>query len=280
MELMNSEDKYRSMPDHSHYTVCSDRITVINEKGKRAFYFTFIVALLLSAGSMFNVRFNILSILSDLMVGYGDVGSFGLILSGMLNIISSVLLILLAVFGKSKYKFCNVILFSIYFSMFISCFMDFGKRKSDIFAIAIGIAGMYIYFPLLSAWRDYKAISNAEGFPYFSERFTNQLENPEYKSDYNEEYADEEKPMEEIEKELSDSVNPDEMPQKIKAEKINMEEPSEIPVKVPHRGDSRKNREEKQKQKSQLELAREFAEKANRFDFEIEEENKKNNKGL
>ena len=66
MVLLSSEEKYRAMPDHSHYTLCSDRITAINEKGKKAFYYTFIVALILSAGSMFGVRFNVLSIFQTL----------------------------------------------------------------------------------------------------------------------------------------------------------------------------------------------------------------------
>jgi len=272
MELINSEDKYRSMPDHSHYTLCSDRITSINEKGKKAFYYTFIVSLLLSAGSMFNIRFNILSLLSDLMVGNGETGSTGLILSAMLNIISSVFLLLLAIFGKAKYKFCNVILFSIYLAMPFSCLINPGGRKSDIITLAIGVAGAYIYFPMLSAWRDYRVISKAEGFPYFSERFTHQLENPHYKSEnYHEDYADDEKPMDEIEKNLTDNIKEqDGISVKHTSQKISMDIPSEIPADIPHRGDGKKRREKEKNKKSSLELARELAERANKFDFEIE----------
>ncbi len=276
MELMSSEDKYREMPDHGHYIICSDRITAINEKGKKAFYYTFITALLLSAGSMFGIRFNILSILSDLIVGRGSTNSFGMILSGMLNILSSLFLILLAVFGKAKYKFCNVILFSMYLAMPISCLMNIGGRSSDIITIALGVGGIIIYFPMLSAWRDYKVISRTEGFPYFSERFTHQLENPDYKSNYREDYADEEKPMEVIDEKPSGNI-----PEKKAPEKVDMEIPSEIPVEIPHRGDGKKKREEKIKnQQSELELARKFAEKANKFDFELAEEKNNKNHGV
>lgn len=261
---MNSEDKYRAMPDRSHYTPCSDRLTQINEIGKRAFYYTFIVALLLSAGSMFNIKFNILSLLSDLTTGRNSSNSTGVILSGMLNIITSLFLILMAILGRSKYKFCHVFLFSIYLAMPISCLMDFGGRSSDIITFGLGIAGVYIYFPTLSAWRDYKYISHVEGFPYFSERFAQQLENSKYKSEhYKEDYADIEKPMDEIQKELTDNIEP--LQNISSREKINMDSPSEIPVEIPHRGDGRKKREEK---KSRLELAKELAEKANKFDFE------------
>lgn len=239
MELMNSGDKYRAMPDHSHYTLCSDRMTVINEKGKKAFYYTFIVALILSAGSMFNVRFNVLSLMSDLMVGRGAVSSFGLILSGMLNILSSLFLILLAVLGKAKYKFCNVILFSMYLAMPIACLMDFGGRSSDILTISMGIAGVWVYFPMLSAWRDYKVISKTEGFPYFSERFTSQIENPDYKTDYSKDGADNKKSMDETEKNISE-------------------------------------KEEQQNTELNLERAREIAEKANKIDFGSYGEYRKN----
>lgn len=278
MVLLSSEEKYRAMPDHSHYTLCSDRITAINEKGKKAFYYTFIVALILSAGSMFGVRFNVLSIFSDLMVGKGQTNSFGLILSGMLNIITSLLLIILAVCGKSKYKFCNVILFSVYLAMPMSCLMNFGGRTSDILTTALGIAGVIIYFPMLGAWRDYKVISKTEGFPYFSERFTHQLENPEYTSKYyHEDYADEEKPMEEIEKNLTENIYLKKFPEKKKSEKTAMEIPSETPVQIPHRGDGKKKREENQirNQDFDFETARKFAENANRFDFEPEKNHKK-----
>jgi len=276
MELMSSEDKYREMPDHSHYIICSDRITAINEKGKKAFYYTFITALLLSAGSMFGIRFNVLSLLSDLIVGRGSTNSFGMILSGMLNIISSLFLILLAVFGKAKYKFCNVILFSMYLAMPISCLMNIGGRSSDIITIALGIGGIIIYFPMLSAWRDYKVISRTEGFPYFSERFTHQLEDPDYKSDYREDYADEEKSMDIMDKKISGN-----MPEKKASEKVDMEIPPETPVEIPHRGDGKKRREEEIKnQQSELELARKFAEKANKFDFELKEEKNNKNHGV
>lgn len=276
MELMSSEDKYREMPDHSHYIICSDRITAINEKGKKAFYYTFITALLLSAGSMFGIRFNILSILSDLIVGRDSANSFGMILSGMLNIFSSLFLIFLAVFGKAKYKFCNVILFSMYLAMPISCFMNMGGRSSDIITIALGTGGIIVYFPMLSAWRDYKVISRTEGFPYFSERLTHQLENPDYKSNYREDYADEEKSMDVMDKKFSGD-----MPEKKAPEKIDMEIPSEIPVEIPHRGDSKKKREEDfENHMAELELARKFAEKANKFDFEIQEEKNNKNHGV
>lgn len=282
MELLSSEEKYRAMPDHSHYTLCSDRITAINEKGKRAFYYTFIVALILSAGSMFGIRFNVLSLFSDLMVGNGQTNSFGLILSGMLNILTTLLLILLAIFGKAKYKFCNVILFSVYLAMPLSCLMNLGGRASDILTMALGTGGIIIYFPMLSAWRDYKAISRTEGFPYFSERFTRQLENPEYTSkDYREDYADEEKPMEEIEKNLTENIYLRKFPEKKQSEKTDMEIPSEIPVQIPHRGDGKKRREENQIQNQNqdfdFESARKFAEKANRFDFESEKNSRKIN---
>ena len=279
MILLSSEEKYRAMPDHSHYTLCSDRITAINEKGKKAFYYTFITALILSAGSMFGIRFNILSLLSDLMVGTGKTNSFGLILVSMLNILTSLFLILLAVFGNSKYKFCNVILFSIYLAMPLSCIMNFTSRSSNILTFAIGTAGVIIYFPMLSAWRDYKAISKTEGFPYFSERFTHQLENPDYTSkDYREDYADSEKPMDEIEKKLTDNIRLEKIPEKKKSENTYMETPSEIPVQVIHRGDGKKKREENQvKVQSPSfnpELAKKIAENANKFDFDIEKFNR------
>lgn len=283
MVLLSSEEKFRAMPDHSHYTLCSDRITAINEKGKKAFYYTFIVSLILLAGSMFGIRFNVLSLLSDLIVGNGQTNSFGLILSGMLNILTSFILIILAVCGKSKYKFCNVILFSVYLAMPISCFMNLGARTSDILTIAFGTAGVVVYFPMLSAWRDYKAISKTEGFPYFSERFTHQLENPEYKSNYREDYADDEKPMDEIEKNLTENIYLKKFPEKKKSEKTDMEIPSETPVQIPHRGDGKKKREENQIQNQEqnqdfdFESARKFAENANKFDFEPEKIHKKIN---
>ncbi|MDE5946803.1 MAG: hypothetical protein K2G63_05840 [Oscillospiraceae bacterium] len=279
MIFINSEDRYRAMPDRSHYTVCSDRITRINELGKTMFYYTFVVALIVSAGSMFNVRFNILSLLSDLAVGRGNVGASGVIFSGALNIITSLFLIIMAVMGKAKYKFCNVFLFCIYLAMPVASIINFGDRTSDIITIGLGIIGIYIYFPSLQAWRDYRVISRTEGFPYFNERFANQLENPKYKCEnYHEDYADDEKPMQEIEKELTDNINADEIDKKEdNPNKISMNLSDELtPVDIPKRGDAKKRKleqeQEKENKKSSLELARELAEKFNKFDFELEDD--------
>lgn len=275
MIFINSEDRYKAMPDRSHYTICSDRITCINELGKRMFYYTFIVALIVSAGSMFNIRFNILSLLSDLAVGRGNIGASGVIFSGALNILTSVFLIIMAVMGKAKYKFCNVFLFCIYLAMTVASIINFGDRSSDIITIGLGIVGIYIFFPSLQAWRDYRVISRTEGFPYFNERFASQLENPKYKSEnYHEDYADDEKPMQEIERELTDNINVDEITKKENSlNKFNMNVPDELtPVDIPKRGDAKKRRLEQENQKSSLESARELAEKFNKFDFELEDD--------
>lgn len=266
---MNSEDKYREMPDRSHYIACSDRLTQIKQINKRAFYYTFFVALFLAAGSAFNIRYNILSLLPDLAVGmYGD-GTIERLFAGMLQLLTAVTLIIIAYLGTSSRKFCHVFLFAVYLAMPISCLMDFGARNSDAISLCLGIAGSYFYFPTLKAWYDYRIISHTEGFPYFSERFATSLENKEYKSeDYNEEYADEELEMNEVEKELTENLDESQLEKKEVKEKVDMEIPSETPVEIPHRGDSKKNREKK---KSSLELARELAEKANKFDFEIDE---------
>lgn len=177
---MKFNEELAEKPDHAHYPVCLSRKLEIEAFCQKCFFYTLLACLLMIILTMFTVRFNIISLIPNLI---GDGTMVGANFVQVLILLSMIGMAGLAV---GKYKFLNIILFLIYFAMAVSCF--FNMKFSNFFTMPIGLFGIALTFKSFGAYCDYKQLSKTEGFPFFNERLAEQTENSSYKSRYEEEY--------------------------------------------------------------------------------------------
>ncbi|MDE5853922.1 MAG: hypothetical protein K2H19_02530, partial [Ruminococcus sp.] len=138
---------------------------------------TIITGIIMALMTAFGFPLSIVSLIPSL---FGDAFNACYLICQWSEII---LIAVIAGIGCGKYKFCHLILFAIYCFIILGCFIG-GVKMINSIPFAIGIIGIIITYPSISAFFDYRQLMNTEGFPYFNHLFALAEDNPVYKPQY------------------------------------------------------------------------------------------------
>lgn len=170
--------KLAELPDHKHYPVCLNRKVAIQENGQSLFIYTLAMGIVLTMLSFFMLRFSVISWLPMLMGESTEPGPF------MVQILTIILIIVIAALNYGKHKICGVVLFFIYAFMAVFGFINSGNNLPDIMTAALGAFGVVRSFTAFRDYTDWKQLVETEGFPYFNIKVTEADENPTYQPQY------------------------------------------------------------------------------------------------
>ena len=151
-------------PNHAHYPACLGRLEAINKQGSALFIFSLVSGLLLSVISLTGYPLQVIGWLPVLVGGSTSELSSGMCVLQMLICWG---LILLGLFGCSRYKICHYILFLIYLLMFIVPIFHMFTLL-DAFTFIAGGLGVIFGYRAPKNYYDYQQLSESEGFPLFS----------------------------------------------------------------------------------------------------------------
>lgn len=178
---MKINENLTELPEHAHYSVCLERKKQIDRLSSRIFIFSIITGIIMALMTFFGLPLSAVSLIPSL---FGDKFNAYYLIFQWSEII---LLAVIAGIGCGKYKVCQLVLFAVYCFIIIGCFIS-GIKMVDSIPFAIGTAGVIITYPSISAFLDYRQLSETEGFPYFSRIFAQHEDNPVYKSQYIDNY--------------------------------------------------------------------------------------------
>lgn len=175
---MRINENLKEKPQHGHYTACLSRLQVIERFSKKILWFTIAESVVLFFFTVADIWMSALSFIPSL---------FDDPLYIFVQTAEIILLDVLAFTACSKYKISSVILFIVHCLIIIGCFAG-GIRTLNTFPFLIGIIGAVVNYPSISAFLDYRQLTQTEGFPQFSLVLADADDNPEFISDYGEEY--------------------------------------------------------------------------------------------
>lgn len=174
---MKINENLTELPEHGHYSVCLARKEQIDKLSIKILIYTIITGIIMALMTAFGFPLSAVSLIPSL---FGDAFNAYYLICQWSEII---LLAVIAGIGCGKYKFCQLILFAIYCFMILGCFIS-GVKMIDSIPFAIGVIGVIITYPSISAFLDYRQLMNTEGFPYFNHLFAQAEDNPVYKPQY------------------------------------------------------------------------------------------------
>lgn len=151
-------------PNHAHYPACLGRLEAINKQGSALFIFSLVSGLLLSVISLTGFPLQVIGWLPVLVGGSTSELSSGMCVLQMLICWG---LILLGLFGCSRYKICHYVLFLIYLLMFIVPIFHMFSLL-DAFTFIAGGLGVIFGYRAPKNYYDFQQLSETEGFPLFS----------------------------------------------------------------------------------------------------------------
>ncbi len=165
------------LPEHGHYSACLERKKEIDKLSIKILIYTVITGIIMALMTAFGLPLSAVSFIPSL---FGDAFNASYLICQWSEII---LLAVIAGIGCGKYKFCQLMLFAVYFLIILGCFTG-GVKMIDSISFVIGIIGVIITYPSISAFLDYRQLMNTEGFPYFSCLLAQADDNPVYKPQY------------------------------------------------------------------------------------------------
>lgn len=200
---------------HAHYLVCLKRKNEIDRLCKKVFFYSIAEAVVFSAMMMFGLWLSALSWIPSLC------GEPFTIPNIMATLVEIILLPVIALLGCGNKKICTLVFFVIQCIIVLGCFFG-GLKTVNTFPFLIGIIGVIIAYPSISAYLDYRQLMNTEGFPQFSNRIADADDNPEFVSYYSKQYHNKdgdisfvpvpEKPSPDIQKTSEKSAYMDDVP--------------------------------------------------------------------
>lgn len=178
---MRINEKLIEQPKHAHYLVCLNRKTEIDRFCHKLFIFSITEAVIFLVMMSFGLWLSALSWIPSLC---GKEFTMPNIAAYLIEII---LLPVLALISCGKNKICILILFAIQCLVVIGCFFG-GLKTINTFPFLIGIIGVFITYPSINAYLDYRQLMKTEGFPQFNNFLADADDNPEFVSSYGKEY--------------------------------------------------------------------------------------------
>ena len=246
------ESPYKEKENHAHYIACSSRLSDIENKARKRNTYTLVTSIIAGFFGAMSVRINGYSLLVDLCDKRKDVFidpdkyannivdlMASNLLTGVLTLIMAAFIILLGYVGltKSKAKITHILLFAFYCYMIVDSIVHIGDRKTDIIAFGLGIVGVYLYYPAISEYLDFREISEAEGYPFFNLRLTEQNEHPDYEPDHR--FEDSNMVNSGMNNLLYENVSlPPDSPMVKKTGSSFMDDIPDTPAVIPQRGDA------------------------------------------
>jgi len=170
--------KLAELPDHKHYPACLSRKVAIQEKSQSLFIYTLAMGLILIMLSFFSLRFSVISWLPMLM------GESTEVLPFFVQLLTIIMIIVIAALNYGKHKICGVVLFFIYAFMAVFGFINSDDNLPDIMTSTLGAFGTVRSITAFKDYTDWKQLVDTEGFPFFSVRVTEATENPNYQPQY------------------------------------------------------------------------------------------------
>lgn len=174
---MKINENLTELPEHGHYSACLERKEEIDKISGKILIYAIITGIIMALMTAFGLPLSAVSFIPSI---FGDAFNACYLICQWSEII---LLAVIAGIGCGKYKFCQLILFTVYCLMILGCFIS-GVKMIDSIPFAIGAIGVIITYPSISAFLDYRQLMNTEGFPYFSYLFAQTNDNPVYKPQY------------------------------------------------------------------------------------------------
>lgn len=174
---MKKNEQLYEKPNHEHYMACRTRKLQIERFSKKVFVCMLIESVVLLFMFIFGLWLSALSWIPSLC------GKPFTIANIAVHSVEIILLPVFAIIGCGKYKICDLILFGINCLIVIGCFFG-GLKTVNTFPFLVGIIGVIITYPSISAYFDYQQLMNIEGFPQFNNLLANAEDNAEYKSYY------------------------------------------------------------------------------------------------
>lgn len=178
---MHINEKFAEQENHAHYTACLQRKTAIDKFCRKIFYFSAAEAVVMFIMMMFGLWLSAFSWIPNLC---GEPFTLPNIFAYTAEFI---LLPVTALIGCGKKKVCTLIVFAIQCLIAAGCFFG-GLKTVNTIPFLIGLIGIIVSFPSVSAYLDYNQLMQTEGFPHFNNFLANADDNPEFVSDYSRQY--------------------------------------------------------------------------------------------
>lgn len=184
---MNMNPELLERKDHGHYPACLGRMSAIKNYCNRLFFCTLIIGSVLFMISLTGIRLCVISWIPSLFGGERDLAPY------FLRLLSCLMFIVLACLGWGRFKICNIILTCIYFIMTVAP-VFVGQSLFDAVVLMAGVAGLLMSLRSFTYYRDYNQLRETEGFPHFNQRYIEQVEFSEYRSQHMKRYEQHNEP--------------------------------------------------------------------------------------
>lgn len=178
---MLTNEKLAEQENHAHYMACLQRKTAIDKFCRKVFYLSIAETVILLVMMMFGLWLSAFSWIPDIC------GKQFTLPNIFAYIIEFILLPLIAFMGCGKKKIYTLIFFAVQCLMVIGCFFG-GLKTINTFPFLIGLIGIIVSYPSISAYFDYNQLMQTEGFPHFNNFLADADDNPEFVSDYSRQY--------------------------------------------------------------------------------------------
>ena len=166
MEFKKNPDLMEK-PNHAHYPICRGRLDAIENISQNIFKVTIPMSIFMTLLSFLAVPLHVVGWI-PLMFTLKDAKAFNMGLGfSLMQAVCCLSMLLFSVLGCTKRKIFNVILFFMYALMLVSSLL-IRLTVFDIITAIMGGVGVVNSFGALKGYRDFKQLSNTEGFPVFS----------------------------------------------------------------------------------------------------------------
>ncbi|MBP3380410.1 MAG: hypothetical protein J6K77_06065 [Ruminococcus sp.] len=170
--------KLLDQPNHGHYPYCMMRKKQIEKTSARILAVTVISGGIMLLCTFLGIPLGIFSAAASAVSG----GSYIAFL--IISWLEILLIVFLAVMNFFRSKAYGILLFLIYAALSISVLHSGERTPVGMIPLVIGVAGVIAAHRAVQDLADQRQLELTEGYPFFSEIYTELTENPDYTSRY------------------------------------------------------------------------------------------------
>lgn len=169
--------KLLDQPNHGHYPYCAVRKKQIEKASTKILFFAAASSVLMLVCAFYTMPLGIFTMIASAFSGDLYIIYLGI---SLLEILATVYLAIMNFFRSKAY---GIPLFIIYSLLFLTSLLDSVTYAGPV-PMLVGFVGMGTTLRVFSDYADQKQLEMTEGYPFFSEIYTELTENPDYKGRY------------------------------------------------------------------------------------------------
>ncbi len=168
--------KLKDQPGHGHYPYCAMRKKQIEKSSVKILAVSAAAGALMLVCTFTGIRLGFISAVASVIGGSSYMAFLAV------SWLEILLIVFLAIMNFFRSKAYGILVLIIYAALFVSALT--GGRYMDVVPFLIGIVGIAASWRVFSDFADQRQLEVTEGYPFFSEIYTELTENPDYTARY------------------------------------------------------------------------------------------------